>query len=311
MSGEPLGLIQNQLDSAGCRLIRRPERVWLFGGPGKFTTQNWSGPESLRESFWHQWMTGIPQGADHWTKHLDYPEQHDGWWAYSGYDDLLMFERDACHLARAVLLFAESPGSLAELGALAVDDSVIDRLVVVVQSHYLQPEKRQSFLCLGPIQRVHSRSGRCVISAQAGATTLPNDDFETVMQFVDQWLPQALKTERLKPDNSTHRLLLIADLIDLLLVCKADELQLALRHFGVNLQSDELSRAASLLDFFGLIRVELRGKEPFYTRRVDSGAAWVDYTAKDGRFDRSRFKIERQREVESDVRMKSILGRRP
>lgn len=219
-----------------------------------------------------------------------------------------MFERDACHLARAIVLFAESPGSLAELGALAVDDSIIDRLVVVVQSTYLQPEKRQSFLSLGPLQRVHFRKGRCVISAHGGMV-LPSDDFETVMQFVDQWLPQAPKTEKLRPDNPTHRLLLIADLVDLLLVCKPDELQTALRHFGIDLHPDELSRAASLLDFFGLMRIEHRGNEPFYTRRVGSGAAWIDYTAREGRFDRSRFKIERQTAVEADIRLKSILGR--
>lgn len=308
MSGEPLGLVRERLDPAGCRIVRLPEKVWLFGGPGKFTTQGWNGPESLRESFWYQWVTGVPPSGDHWTKHLDFPEQHDGWWAFSGYDDLLMFERDACHLARAIVLFAESPGSLAELGALAVDDSIIDRLVVVVQSTYLQPEKRQSFLSLGPLQRVHFRKGRCVISAHGGMV-LPSDDFETVMQFVDQWLPQAPKTEKLRPDNPTHRLLLIADLVDLLLVCKPDELQTALRHFGIDLHPDELSRAASLLDFFGLMRIEHRGNEPFYTRRVGSGAAWIDYTAREGRFDRSRFKIERQTAVEADIRLKSILGR--
>lgn len=310
MSGEPLGRVFNKLDPAGCRIVRLPQKVWLFGGPGKFTTRGWEGPESLRESFWHQGLNGVPPSGDHWTKHLDFPEQHEDWWAYSGYDDLLVFERDACHLARAVILFAESPGSLAELGALAVDDTIIDRLVVVVQSKYLQPEQRRSFLSLGPLQRVDSRNGRCVISVHNG-TVLPPDDFATVMQFVDQWLPQVPKTEKFKPKNPTHRLLLIADLIDLLLVCKPDELRADLHHFGVELKSDELSRFASLLDFFGLIRVELRGKEPFYTRRVDSDAAWIDYTAIEGRFDRSHFKTERQLLIEADMRLRSILGRRP
>lgn len=191
-----------------------------------------------------------------WTRDLEIPESHEGWWAFSGYDDLLTFERDACHLARAIVLIPESPGSLAELGALAVDDSIVKRLLVVVQSRYLEVGARDSFLNLGPLKRVEFLGNRCVIGASGNE--LPDDDFEAITDFVFERLPGLPSTERLRIDVPTHRYLLMADLVDLLQICRRQELQQAMKHFHVDLEDRDLERSARLLDFFGLIRIELR-----------------------------------------------------
>lgn len=230
--------------------------------------------------------------------------------AFSGYGDLLTFERDACHLARAIVLFPESPGSLAELGALAVDDSIVSRLLVVVQSKYLETATRESFLNLGPLRRVEALQNRCVIGANSG-NSLTQDDFDTITEFVDNRLPNLPNTERLRPEEPTHRLLLTADLIDLLLICKDQELQAVLQHFGVDLSIQELNRSAKLLEFFGLIRIEHRGQEHFFVRRERADRTWVNYTALEGTppFDRAKFKLDRRSLLEGKPRLISVLGR--
>lgn len=298
MLGEPLDQLRNQLDPGACRLANLPERIWLLGGKGRFrldSTESDQPAESLRESFWRQSFALPPAPDRAWIGDIDMPESHAGWWAFSGYDDLLMFERDACHLARAVILFPESPGSLAELGALAVDDSIVERLFVVVQSRYLQDQTRESFLNLGPLKRAETRGLRCVIGG-ASDTDLSSDDFDTIMEFMNAHLPRVPGTEKLHTDNPKHRLLLIADLVDLLLVSKPAELQSALGHFGLSMTAVELERAVKLLEFFQLMRIEHRGSEHFYVRRDHTNRTWVNYAAKDGQpiFDRSRFKIDRQ-----------------
>jgi hypothetical protein len=241
---------------------------------------------------------------------LDIPENHAGWWAFSGYDDLLTFERDACHLARAIILFPESPGSLAELGALAVDDAIVNRLLVVVQSEYLSSENRESFLNLGPLRRAEALGNRCVIGARS-SKVLPAEDFDEVMEFVDTWLPHMPSTEKLRLDVPTHRLLLIADLVDLLLISRPVELHDALQHFGMSVTLQELERATKLLEFFGLIRVEPRGFEHFFVRREKADRTWVNYTASDGKpvFDRSRFKLARRELLDGNRRLLSVLER--
>ena len=215
---------------------------------------------SLRESFWRQTMEAPPDPKRQWTRDLDIPESHDGWWAFSGYSDLLTFERDSCYLARAVILFPESPGSIAELGALAVDDWIVDRLLIVVQRQFFEGDARESFLNLGPLKRADDRTLQCVINAN-GKTNLPEDDFEAILDFLDAKLPRNHLTEKLRLENPTHKLLLIADLIDLLLIVRPNELQAALLHFGLKIPLNDLERAVKLLAFFGLARNDHWGLE--------------------------------------------------
>lgn len=310
MPGEPLDQLRDQLDPGACRLANLPGRIWLFGGKGGFRMGSHEPCESLRESFWRQSMMLPPSPSRAWVSDLDIPEHHEGWWAFSGYSDLLTFERDSCHLARAVVLFPESPGSLAELGALAVDDSIVDRLLVVVQSMFLEQDRRESFLNLGPLKRVYDRGLRCVIGVNT-TLDLPADDFEAVMAFIDAQLPRALRTERLRIENPTHKLLLIADLVDLLLIARPTELQAALLHFGMAIDLVNLERATKLLAFFGLIRIDHRGMEHFFVRQKRLDRTWVDYTSRDGQptFDRSRFKLDRKTMLAGDRRQLSVLGR--
>ena len=309
MPGEPLDHLYNRLNPRACRLENLPDRIWRFGGKGVFNSGQ-EPSESLRDSFWRQSLMLPPSANRTWHHDLDIPENHQGWWAFSGYDDLLTFERDACHLARAIILFPESPGSLAELGALAVDDSIVDRLLVVVQSRFLEPSCRESFLNLGPLKRVEVRQHRCVIHAET-TRTLANDDFDTIIEFIDARLPKSRNSEKLDVGNPKHRLLLIADLVDLLLIARPTELRAVLQYFGVEIAVAELERAAKLLEFFGLLRIDHWGMELFFVRRKQLSRTWVSYTSQDGlpSFDRSRFKVERRTALSADKRQLAVLER--
>lgn len=307
MHGLPLDQLCSLVDPGACHLHRLPGRIWVFGGP--IEPESTLAAKSLRDSFWRQTLALPRTPENHWLAKLDRPENYNEWWAFSGYADLLEFERDACYLAQATVLFAESPGALAELGALAIDEALVDHLVVVVQTKYFDAENRQSFLNLGPLQRARDRKQLCVIGA-AGEIHLPTDDVESVVESVGNWLPPLQKTKVFRTSNPTHRLLLLADLVDLLLVSKLEELKSASAHFAVNFSDLELTKALNLLAFFNLVRIETRGLEPFYVGRPDSGAPWVNYTAKSKvPFDRSRFKIGCNTWIELQPRRKAILER--
>lgn len=310
MLGEPLDQLRDQLDPGACRLVNLPGRIWLFGGSGVFRLGSAEPSASLRESFWRQTLDAPPSAGRQWIRDLDIPENHEGWWAFSGYSDLLTFERDSCYLARAIILFPESPGAIAELGALAVDDWIVDRLLVVVQRQFLEDGARKSFLNLGPLKRADDRALQCVINTTS-KRELPSDDLEAVVAFLDAKLPRVHGSEKLKLENPTHRLLLIADLIDLMMIARPSELLSALQHFGLDLTLGELERAVKLLAFFGLARVDRWGLEQFFVRQAVVDRAWVDYTSKDGqpKFDRSRFKVDRRQLLATDRRQLAVLDR--
>lgn len=305
MSREPLDLLLDQLDPEACRVVNLPRRIWLFGG----MVNNAKEPSSLREAFSRRLLVTPPSCQLAWKVELEMPENYHDWWAFSGYDDLLTFEHDACHLARAIILFPESPGSLAELGALAVDDSIVNRLLVIVQSHYLQAGARGSFLNLGPLKRAETLKNRCVIGTRT--KDLTDDDFETITEFVFERLPDLPSTKRLQTVESMHRFLLAADLVDLLQICKYEDLQVALRYFDIEFSTQEIKRVAKLLEFFSLIRIETRGYEHFLVRLERVKRTWIDYTAREGMlpFDRSRFKVARQLILKKSPRLMSVLER--
>lgn len=302
---EPLDQFLNVVDPGACQLINFPDRIWVFGGPCNPDIE--APPSSLRDSFWRQTLLGGPSHS--WLAGLDRPENHQGWWAFSGYDDLLEFERDACYLARAVILFSESPGSHAELGALAIDDAILPRLFVVVQSKFLTEDERESFLNLGPLERVNKGGSRCVIGCDR-RSELPLDDFDIIIEQMTEWLKKPLQTASFQPKNPTHRLLLLADAVDLLLVSKIAELQRVADAFDLQMTDKEIERAVTLLHFFEFLTVDHRGLEPFFVRRKQSAAPWINYKAKAGeRFDRSRFKVAREEWLTKDRRRSSIFER--
>lgn len=307
MSGEPLDQLINTVDPEACRLIKLPDKIWVFGGACEDNSANAS--KSLRNSFWRQTMS--PAIFRPWLEHLKRPEDYPEWLAFSGYDDLLEFERDACYLAHATILFAESPGSYAELGALALDKWILPQLFVVVQSDNFRGDRRNSFLNLGPLARVNTTKGRCVISTDS-TRELPETDFDSIIESIDHWLPKKHCSSILDIHNPMHRLMLLADLVDLLLVSTILEIQRALTYFKVQMDESEIKKSLILLDFFELVKFENFGYADFCARRKLSSAPWIDYTAKEecGKFDRSRFKVLSEKHVQGNGRKKSIFERR-
>lgn len=303
----PVEQLVASIARTGCRVVNLPKRVWVFGGAIAVDTTRRS--ESLRDSFWRQQLRSVPSRP--WFEHLDRPENYPGWWAFSGYDNLLEFERDACYLASQTIVFSESPGSHAELGALAADEFILPRLFVVVQQKYLEEAQRQSFLNLGPLRRADLLNQKCVIAGSADVD-LPEDDFDAVVESFDSsFSPLQTRRAELNTANPVHRLLLIADLVDLMLVSKVADIQAALEHFHVSIQTEQLERSLALLDFFGFVRREMRGTEPFWVRSRNSDGPWIDYTSVTPHvpFDRQRFKVEWQGVVAADRRRNSIFQR--
>ena len=73
------------------------------------------------------------------------------WNSYSAYDDLIEFERDIAHICKAIILFVESAGSIAELGSFAIIPEVSEKLLVYVDQKY---SGSNSFLALGPLKKI-------------------------------------------------------------------------------------------------------------------------------------------------------------
>ena len=72
------------------------------------------------------------------------------------YPDLLGFELDFAQVCELILLFSESQGSIAELGAFSMMPELASKMMVVVRDYHL---KDDSFIKLGPLQHLKMKYG--------------------------------------------------------------------------------------------------------------------------------------------------------
>jgi hypothetical protein len=77
--------------------------------------------------------------------------------AFDKYKNILELETDLAQIVELIVLFCESEGSLAELGAFAVIDEIAQRLFVIVREKHWES---LSFIKLGPLQLIENEYGR-------------------------------------------------------------------------------------------------------------------------------------------------------
>ena len=107
--------LPKKIDPKTIRIGGFPDIVWVFGGPTSIET------DKKFCSFRNVFLDKV-HGAKHpLSAIVRIPENYQEWNVFGGYADLLEFERDAGYLAKATVIFCESAGAFAELGAFASD----------------------------------------------------------------------------------------------------------------------------------------------------------------------------------------------
>lgn len=139
--------------------VRAPSPIILLcGGPIDVKTPK---PVSLREAY------TLVYGR---TTLRDYanvtPEEFKIFAPDGNYQDWLSFESEFAQIVDLIILFSESYGSVAELGAFAMVEEIALRLLVVMDDkNYADP----SFVKLGPVRRLETKYGKsavCVLNRQ-------------------------------------------------------------------------------------------------------------------------------------------------
>jgi hypothetical protein len=116
-------------------------------------------PKSLRDAF-----VRIADKSPLAKYRIVLAEEIEAFFPKGVYQELLRFESDIAQIAELLLLFSESAGSLAELGAFSTDEEVAPRMMVVIDdANY----KSDSFIKLGPLYSLtlhHGDAAVCVIA---------------------------------------------------------------------------------------------------------------------------------------------------
>lgn len=191
------------------------------------------------------------------------------------FSDLIEFEEHIAALSACVLIFVESPGSIAELGSFAVMPHLAERLLVVCEQR-MESALNPSFIFLGPIASLRRRRLESVQifpifdDDNFGADKGKLDDCwefieESVFESLKRPVPEAL----LNKESLAHQMILVAALIDLFVAIKINEISDALKLFGLILSAKQLRRITRMLEQFSLVQSITYGNDKFFLSLLD------------------------------------------
>ena len=194
--------------------------------------------------------------------------------------DLLELERLVAEIVAVILLFVESAGSFAEFGAFTQNDTILKRLVAVIDNQFR--ERTSSFIYLGPTKRLLNHDEHSLVYSswlKDDDTGAINDESATKMATdLCERLPKILKrngnTGLLSTITSDSSFLsegecmcLITGLLDVFLVLTASEVEEGLKKFPTFLSSTQVSRYLYVLRKLGLIDRISHSKQNWYFAR--------------------------------------------
>lgn len=278
------------IDPLATRVERFPPIVLVFGGPLGAATA------SGRQMFMN-WMLAKGHPV---SPLLRTPEQYSDWDKFEGYSNLIDFEKDAGNLSRTIVLFSESPGSFAELGAFCMDDVLSERLFVVIGKEHYQDT---SFIANGPIKRIerHNTDAICVVEAVAPGAI--QGELEEVADDLTVKINCAPKSASFDPNRERDQFLLVADMVELFGALTEKELQVLVKVMGVQIAHERLDKVLQQLVRFELVERVVKGTKRFFVPPRER-AWYLNYRSASGgaAFHRERFKLKTFPSLKADLR---------
>jgi hypothetical protein len=242
-----------------------PALIFFCGG--RMNDASISEPASVRDAVLRHFSIKYSSLADR----IFLAEEFKNWAQDGAYHELFTFERHLASLSSAIIIFVESAGSIAELGAFSQLDGVKEKLIVFLQTEHYEQD---SFINLGPIKylegtfkdSVHPYPWRSVPSPAGNRI-----DLSSLSECVDdicETISEALGAVRTKRsfDGSEPRdtMLLIRDLINQFIGLKFHEITDYLLDMGITIESGLLKQYLFVLKTLKLIQMVPYGRDRYY-----------------------------------------------
>ena len=290
-----------------CRVQHTPHYIFLCGGKtrqaGKFL--------SARDYFFRYLKKADPS----LSKRIRLAEKINNWFDHNLFNDLLEVEEILADCADLTILFVESPGSIAELGAFASSSKLRSRTLAILNTEF---DQERTFIADGPVRRIKSTNADFVrywrwnpkdINGTSSLASFKDLSLEllTLIQNRSNAAPQQ---EILDPKSPGHTMFLIADLIDIVGISFRTEIIECLTHWEYTIDLEWVNKYLSLLEHFKLVRREPLSNQTYYLSRAQF--PYIKYAFNPGAVavDRERLKILIRSSLKvSDRRRADVLRR--
>jgi hypothetical protein len=205
------------------------------------------------------------------------PEELPDWGFDSVYNDIFELEQHLAALASAVVIFVESPGSIAELGAFSLLGGVKEKLMVIIHQQHAE---QHSFIQLGPIRHIKSMNPSAVYAYPwetqivGGSPIIIEKSVEPSRDLICEAIRDCLPSDRtvssLNTKSDSHRMLLICALVDQMIGLTRTEIKSYLSQLGLEIAFAELKKYLFVLKHLKLLgSTQYGNSEYFYSRARD------------------------------------------
>ena len=294
-----------------CRVINTPQLIFLCGGPTASPAS--SIPIRSARDYFYRYISSKEPDL---KKHIRLAEEINDWFDEDTFKDLLELEAYLADTSDLIVLFVESPGSIAELGAFAADDSLRPRTLAILNSSH---NITRTFITDGPVRRIRKYDENLIRyykwnDKKPGVRT-NRDVFEDVSKelalYIHDRLTAAPKEQTLNLVSNGHTMLMIADLIEMVGILTATEIMECLSSWGYSgVDKKKLNKYFSLLEHLKLIKSEPYSTQIYYLSNTTSPFIRYGFTPAAINRDRTRIKsIIRSALLKSDPRRMRVYQR--
>lgn len=273
-----------------CRVNRTPKLIFLCGG----LTAESGDYRSVRDFFYRY----LKDNAPHIAARIRLAETVNDWFDEGIFSDLLELELYLADSSDLTILFVESPGSIAELGAFAVLEALRNRTLAVLNTKH-PPSK--SFIADGPVRRIRGFDPTRVHYFEWDDTKLSSsptqgdivDLCNDLIEYLNEQDKRQPKEVLLDPNSHGHAMFLVADLVDLIGVTTLAELTQCLELMSIKTSNKVLRQYLKLLEHLGLLKTRLYSNYTYYLSK-STGTAFIryDFSSSTKAQDRDRDRIK-------------------
>ena len=256
-----------------CKIRNTPNLIFLCGGK---TAEKGKYYRSARDYFYRH----LKSKAAKIAQNVKLAETVNAWFRRDVFPDLLELENYLADLADITILFVESAGSIAELGAFAALEAVRSKALAVLNSHY---DRERTFISDGPVQKLKDENKELVHYYRWNPAKLNSPatirEFKDMSEHLTDFLVRRQKShtkeQTFNKRKHGHVLLMAADLIRIAGVATKTDIADCFKELGCEFNHEQLERYLSLLESMSFIRRELRGTQAFYV--ADEAKPFIRY----------------------------------
>ena len=244
--------------------VSRPSKVVFLCG-GVISTAKPSHFLSLRD-YVHWSLEG--RGLIHGSVIL--AEKANQIYRDTSYHDLISFEEDIAKIASIILVIAESPGSLAELGAFASNQYIRPKLRLILKQEYATAE---SFIRFGPVQRIKVDNDGFVgfypwRTNKAGNLILrsASPHKKELLKFINGHIAAAHRSDSMSTDDVALKFFIIYWIVYISYAITFQSIVDIINLIDMSWSDKEIRNIMFCFQLVGWVRIEsYSGKDYFYT----------------------------------------------